>query len=47
MFRGKMGAGLRDELEEVDGLGCLWARLGFISRGKGEVRKHLRSEENE
>ena len=40
-------SGLRDELEEVDGLGCLWARLGFISRGKGEVRKHLRSEENE
>ena len=24
MFRGKIGAGLRDELEEVDGLGCLW-----------------------
>ena len=23
MFRGKIRAGLRDELKEVDGLGCL------------------------
>lgn len=24
MFRGEIGAGLRDELEEADGLLCLW-----------------------